>query len=624
MKKILLSGVALAMLAGNATAQLSENFNGGFPATWSMIKNDNNAPSSSMWVTAIVTGLTAKAWMTWPRSSSDSCMLTTSVFSPAGTADRWIVSPAFTVTDPNMVLSWDGLSPDANGDNLQVWVSPTAGTTAASFTTKVYDDKAGLDWTKAGASLGAWNGQSIRIAFRDNSTDKYVLMVDNVSTVVLPAMDAAVTSLSFPQIMTNTSSQVAIQVKNNGAQNITSLQVTYKIDGNTPISQTFTGLNITPYGTQTLTFTSPVSGLSQGSHSILVTLLQTNGAADPVTTNNTASTNFSLPNGTTPRNGLIEEFTSSTCSPCAAFNSSFDPLVLSNNANIPSSHFNIVKYQMNWPSPGNDASYNPDGEIRRGTYGVTGIPDHYTNGAAGANGNQAEIDASKVAAAYASFSGSYIIKGDSIVANISMTPNFTLTGGNFKLFMAATEAHYTNNGNTTGQSEYYHVMRKMLPDGNGIVVTNFTNGVAQNFRQAYKFTVGSVTQNSFKFWGNPYAGNLVVFLQDFNSGAIVQSQSFPAAWPTAIKEVNGGIADVNVFPNPAKDQVKVSFNLDKSANVNVVVYDAAGRIVYTGAKSQLNSGAQFITVPVSNLASGVYNLSVQTEDGSMTQRITVE
>lgn len=623
MKKILLSGVALAMLAGNADAQLSENFNAGFPATWSMIKNDNNTPSSQ-WVPAIISGLTNKAWMTWPKGAGDSCMLTTSVFTPAGTADRWIVSPAFTVTDPNMVLYWDGYSPDQNGDQLQVLVSPTAGTTAASFTATVYNNTAPREWAKSGASIGAYNGQSIRVAFRDNSTNKYVLMIDNVGTAVLPAKDAAVTSLSFPQIMTASSSQVAIEVKNNGAQNITSLQITYKIDANTPVSQTFTGLNITPYGTQTLTFTTPVSGLSQGSHSILVTLLQTNGAADPVTTNNTASTNFTLPNGTTPRNGLIEEFTSSTCGPCASFNVTFDPLILSNNANVPSSHFNIIKYQMNWPSPGNDVSYNADGNTRRGAYGVTGIPDHYTNGAAGGSGNQAEIDGSKTAAAYASFTGSYTVKGDSIIANISMKPNFTLQGGNFKLFMVATEAHYTNNGATTSQKEYYHVMRKMLPDGNGVAVANFTNGVAQNFRQAYKFAVGSVTQNSYKFWGSPFAGNLVVFLQDYNSGAIVQSQSFPAAWPTAIKEVNGGIADVNVYPNPAKDQVKVSFNLDKTANVNVVVYDAAGRIVYNGAKNQLAFGTQTIVVPVNNLASGIYNLSIQTEDGSMTQRLTVE
>lgn len=624
MKKILLSGVALTMLAGSASAQLAlENFNAGFPATWSMVKVDNNTPSSQ-WVPAIVTGLTNKAWMTWPKGSGDSCMLTTSVFSPAGTADRWIISPAFTVNDPNMVLSWDGTSPDANGDQLQVLVSPTAGTTTSSFTATVYNNTAPLDWAKSGASLGAYNGQTIRVAFRNNSTNKYVLMIDNVSTAVLPAKDGAITSLYVPQILTSSSSQVAIDVKNNGAQNITSLKLSYKIDANTPITQTFTGLSITPYGTQTLTFTTPISGLSQGSHSILVTLMETNGAADPVTANNTANTNFTLPNGSTPRNGLIEEFTSSTCNPCASFNVTFDPLILSNNANVPSSHFNIIKYQMNWPSPGNDASYNNDGSIRRGAYGVTGIPDHYTNGAVGGSGNQSEIDGSKTAAAYASFTGSYTVKGDSIVANISMKPNFTLQGGNFKLFMAATEAHYTNNGATTSQKEYYHVMRKMLPDANGTTVANFTNGVNQNFRFAYKFQVGSVTQGSFKFWGSPFAGNLVVFLQDNISGAVIQSQSFPAAWPTAINEVNGGIADVNVYPNPAKENVNVSFNLDKAANVNVVVYDAAGRIVYNGAKAQLASGTQKITVPVNNLASGIYNLSIQTEDGSMTQRLTVE
>ena len=101
---------------------------------------------------------------------------------------------------------------------------------------------------------------------------------------------------------------------------------------------------------------------------------------DPNPSDNVVTGNFLGVSNQVQRNCLIEEFTSSTCAPCASFNSTFDPFIASINVNNQSSNFNIIKYQMNWPSPGNDASYNAHGNVRRGYYGVSGIPDHYTNG----------------------------------------------------------------------------------------------------------------------------------------------------------------------------------------------------------------------------------------------------
>ena len=59
--------------------------------------------------------------------------------------------------------------------------------------------------------------------------------------------------------------------------------------------------------------------------------------------------------------------------PCASFNAVLDPYLSSLNTNEPGSGIVAVKYQMDWPAPGNDPSYNQDGETRRAYYGVTGI-----------------------------------------------------------------------------------------------------------------------------------------------------------------------------------------------------------------------------------------------------------
>ncbi|HTM65905.1 MAG TPA: hypothetical protein VL093_06285, partial [Flavipsychrobacter sp.] len=108
MKRLLLSLTA-CMLLMEAHAQLSlENFNGpGMPAGWTMINADNNTVNSSAFAAPMPTVLTAQAWMKRLRATGDSAMLTVSNFSPAGTSDRWLVTPSFMVNDPNMVLKWE-------------------------------------------------------------------------------------------------------------------------------------------------------------------------------------------------------------------------------------------------------------------------------------------------------------------------------------------------------------------------------------------------------------------------------------------------------------------------------------------------------------------------------------
>ena len=165
-------------------------------------------------------------------------------------------------------------------------------------------------------------------------------------------------------------------------------------------------------------------------------------------------------------------------------------------------------------------------------------------------------------------------------------------------------------------------MRKMLPDGNGITINNFTNGVPQTFTQRYKYTVGTVTQMSNIFWGSPFAGNLVVFLQDLSSSQIIQSASFPAQWPTSVNDLNGGLGNIKVYPNPAKEGANVAFTLDKAASVNISVVDAVGHVVYN-TSDNMNAGAQHLFIPTTNFAAGHYNVLISSEEGKLTSSLTV-
>ncbi len=636
MKKLILLAALGTFTFGEATAQFPlQNFNSAtLPAGWSMIKVDNNTPGTGLngW---IVNQLTNNAWMLRTRTAgSDSCMLTTSMFTPAGTADRWLLSPNFTVNDPNMVLTWEDAAGIANvTDSIEVWVSPTAGTTVPSFTNLEYQAPVGplLVYTTHGVALGAYNGQNIRVAFRNHSTNKGTLRLDNVQGQI-PAnlLDAAAMSITFPKLNGPTSTNsVKVDVKNNGAQNITSMTMTYTLDGGTPVSQNFTGLNISPYSTSTLTFTQQIVNPAAGPHTIAVAITLVNTVTDPVTNNNTLNTTFAVATQTVQRAGLIEEFSSSTCPPCQSFNLVFDPLAVAQNANNPTSNFNLIKYQMNWPSPGTDRAYNAHGDARKTFYGVSGIPDHYTNGMPGTGSSQAtlttEIANSKVAPAYMNISGSYIINSNTVNVSVSVTPYFTLTGGNYSLHVAAVQKSYHLQDATTtvGQYDFVYVMRRMFPNGGGTAMTTFTSGtpIVNNWN-AQPFLVNPAPlQNSLDFFVTPISSDLVAFVQDNTTGEVLQSKSIPAAWPADVANIAND-TKVMIFPNPASDYTVIGIDMQTAGDVHVNITDALGRVVYTHTEA-VGTGRRDLTISTINFAAGLYNVTVQTEKGSLKERLTV-
>jgi hypothetical protein len=412
-------------------------------------------------------------------------------------------------------------------------------------------------------------------------------------------------------------------ISNQGSTNITSVEVSYKVDALPAVVQTFSGLNITPFGSATINFTTPISGTTTGAHTLVGTITKVNTVADPVTTNNTQTINFVTASKSVSRNGLMEEFTSSTCPPCATFNATFDPLLLSIPANVPASKFNVIKYQMNWPSPGNDVCYNNEGNTRKTYYGVTGIPDHITNGMVGTTGNAAEIAASRVDPAFMDITGTYVVKKDSLIADVTITPHFTQTGGNYRVHMASLEYSYTNPGATTTQKQYYHVMRNMAGFGSGITVTSWTDGVPQKFRWAYKFTTGTPTQFSNTFWSSPITGSLIVFVQNNNNKSVLQSQAMPATWPANIENKNSVISQSSIYPNPATDHTTIAFKLESASNVGVQVLDALGRVVYNIAEQKMNAGTQAFEINTLNFSAGIYTIKVQSENGSITERFSV-
>ncbi|MCT4560416.1 MAG: choice-of-anchor J domain-containing protein [Crocinitomicaceae bacterium] len=166
----------------NATAQttvFTEDFQSGIPATWTLINNDNNTPAMT------VQEYDTAAWIPKmdPDDSSNFCASSTSFFSPAGTANRWLISPAITLGAFGNAMTYDVKSHDPSfPDDYMILVSKT-GTNIADFTdTIAYVQQELASWIKRPIDLTAkgLDGETIHLAFVIVTEDGFKLYVDNI------------------------------------------------------------------------------------------------------------------------------------------------------------------------------------------------------------------------------------------------------------------------------------------------------------------------------------------------------------------------------------------------------------------------------------------------------------
>jgi hypothetical protein len=90
--------------------------------------------------------------------------------------------------------------------------------------------------------------------------------------------------------------------------------------------------------------------------------------------------------------------------------------------------------------------------------------------------------------------------------------------------------------------------------------------------------------------------------------------------PVIKVEVSGGRMNAMVYPNPAKDNFKISFNNPGRERVSMIVFDMAGKEVSKMQNVLLEAGQQQIEVSVKGLNKGIYFCQIISgQDKSMTK-----
>jgi hypothetical protein len=108
--------------------------------------------------------------------------MSTSYYTPAGTSNDWLISPQFTVSGASPTLYWDAKSQDVTYlDGYKVMLAPNGGNNISDFTVQLYTNPGeNSSWASRAVALTPYIGQTVRIAFVNNSTDDFLLLVDNI------------------------------------------------------------------------------------------------------------------------------------------------------------------------------------------------------------------------------------------------------------------------------------------------------------------------------------------------------------------------------------------------------------------------------------------------------------
>ena len=308
---------------------------------------------------------------------------------------------------------------------------------------------------------------------------------------------------------------------------------------------------------------------------------------------------------------LHEVFSSSTCPPCNPANVNLKAIL---NANP--NEFTCIKFQQDYPGNG-DPYYISDNGVRASYYSVPSIPDMYVNGTNHvAPGSYVQNQFDIFAGLTTDFiiDANYGISGTTITVNVTLTSGSEILGNSNRLRVAVVERKTTGNVGTNGETSFYYVNMKMLPNASGTTVGPFT----ANTPITKTFTYDMATTNVEDLWEL----SVVCYVQDNTGKAVRQS-----AW--AVKTVGIDNASskeagiIALFPNPASQEATLRYQVKNSNTVKVDVLNSIGQVVYTKNEGVQTAGDYALDINTKNLSTGLYYVRLTVGNNVITDKLSV-
>ena len=697
MKKSLLLTFALlfsiASFAQNRASLLHETFDGtDMPEGWYV---DNHAANWSISTSAKSGGLPNEICMNW---------------APEFNGTSRLVMPAFDFTNVSEVMvSFKHYHDNYIGENtIGIATSSDGGTTWNTGWEQTYIEIAAFNENHTISTPDMGKPDVLMcIYFTGNSYLVNNWYFDDIEVFKQEELDLELVSIDVPNIIgTDYNDGISFTVRNTGLTTVTSFDVNMSLYYEDGYETHSFNTNLAPFETAQFTIESafPQTIYFGYSHAIEIGVAKVNGE------NYNGSSGFLLKEvhlamRESQRVVLLEHFTSSTCDyPCIPINQ-----IMDEHVNTYAGKCSYIKYPIDLPlledgTPGGDPYWTEESILRKNYYAVMGVPETFVDAVSQgyAAATAEDIDLALQNPAYFDIKGSFTVEGNTI--NIIADFMAYAYIENVRAFVAVSEKTTTNNLGNDEETQYHHVMMKMLEDADGNEITsinageyhrlelscdmsstfvedmndlevvmwlqnydtkevfnsNFAYGYTEHCNPVRNLTAsigGDDIQKLYLNWDEPEGRTPVAYniyvdgeliegnynLDTFYSNEEIVESIMPLDYQGHTAEVvavyEDGITSVgtiilidenwdnveefedavrfNVYPNPAKDVVKVSTVNSQQSTVRI--YNILGMLV-----EEIEINSKETEINVSDYNPGVYFISIETENGDVTKKIVVE
>ena len=198
----------------------------------------------------------------------------TSSYSPAGRANDWLVTKdPIAIPSDGYMLYWKSQALDLEKrDGFSVYIS-TTGNTPEDFTDEavfhIEEEESGAtgntdnEWTEHQLSLDEYAGQSIYVAFVNDSYDKNILCIDDI---IVTEHRYLTLESTLPKYTLENNVTVSASITAAGGSNITAFRAFYQAGEGERVEQEFANLSIQPGESYPFTFTQPIRLESMGTY----------------------------------------------------------------------------------------------------------------------------------------------------------------------------------------------------------------------------------------------------------------------------------------------------------------------------------------------------------------------
>lgn len=532
----------------------------------------------------------------------------------ANIADRdRLITPAMnlqTYAGEGIILEFDYIQPGTYGSTGHIEVSTDGGANWAQVMTVTPS----IAWRDTFLFLTPYTAYTnVKVAFKSNDNGNWAegMGIDDVLIKTVPALDATVTSVKVNAFVASGQNTISATVRNVGSTSIQTLVANYTINGGSPVSQTFTGLNLQSGNSAQFTFTTQAN-LSVGNSMICVTTGNVDGGPDGNLSNNQLCKTVSALSYLPVKKTLLEahvgawnQFTPDVYPALQTIKNVLPSVIQfcwhnSDAMTLPAQDSLATDFSLSYPEGTVDRVLFPSETrlaINRGIFEAK---------CSERNAEIVPVAVSVIAQTYDSITRALTVtvkanfvgpmSGDIRMNAFVIEDSVSGTGSGYDQvnYYNTTSGHsYYGAGNPITGFQHRHVVRAALGGAWGITGTIPTTvNVGDDFTHTFSYTV-PVGVNLDRI---SLVGLVQLYNSDPNQRPVLNAESVlftKAGFNVGIKDE--GFTVTRLYPNPVHDRMLIEFELQNEANVSVCVFDITGRKIATLTDGGMNSGRHTIS-----------------------------